>query len=135
MDDDRYATQRGRYLAKTTTLRKPEAEAVAYAELGYSRYGISTQMGKNEGTVKDYLHRVQALYGLDAISTLAPGEFDDPPELERVEPGYHTTLRDRDEQIMWIELVRKYDEKLPQEWVAEVVGSAREDGVPVSDPA
>jgi predicted transcriptional regulator len=131
MDDDRYATQRGRYLAKTTTLREPEAKAVAYAELGYSRYGIAREMGRNVGTVKDYLQVAQATYGLDAVRTLPTDDLSDPPDLERVEPGYHRELRDDAERAGWLALVRKYDDKLPAEWVADVVGAAREDGVRV----
>lgn len=127
-DDDRYATQRGRYLAKTTDLRKPEAEAVAYTERGYSFDGVAKRMDTSESTVKDYMQRAMALYGLEITETLLPEE--EPPDYDTVEPGYHETL-DEQEREKWIQFVVRHQEKLPQEWAHEVIETAREDGIPV----
>lgn len=127
-DDDRYATQRGRYLAKTTELRKPEATAVAYTERGHSFDGVAKQMDTSESTIKDYMQRAMALYGLGITETLLPDE--EPPDYDQVEPGYHETL-DEYERKKWAEFVVRHREKLPQEWAHEVIEAAREDGVPV----
>lgn len=128
-DDDRYATQRGRYLAKTTELRKPEAKAVAYTERGYSFDGVAKQMDTSESTVKDYMERAMALYGLEITETLLPDE--EPPDYDdEVDPGYHETL-DESDQEKWVKFVTRHQDKLPQEWAHEVVEAARDDGVPV----
>jgi predicted transcriptional regulator len=128
MDDDRYATQRGRYLAQTTELRKPEATAIAYTELGYSFDGVAKQMDTSESTVKDYMQRAMAQYGLEMAETLLPDE--EPSDYEEVKPGYHETL-DEYEREKWVKFVTRHQEKLPQEWAHEVVQAARDDGVPV----
>lgn len=129
-DDDRYATQRSRYLAKTTELRKPEAKAVAYTERGYSFDGVAKQMDTSESTVKDYMQRAMALYGLEVTETLLPDE--EPPDYdgEEVEPGYHESLSEY-EREKWVKFVTRHQDKLPQEWAHEVVEAARADGVPV----
>lgn len=61
--DERKAEIRGRYLASTTDLRGSEAEAVAYAELGYSDAGAANRMGSTAGTVGNHLDRAVAQYG------------------------------------------------------------------------
>jgi DNA-binding CsgD family transcriptional regulator len=129
-DDDRYATQRSRYLAKTTELRKPEAKAVAYTERGYSFDGVAKQMDTSESTVKDYMQRAMALYGLEITETLLPDE--EPPDYddEEVEPGYHESLSEY-EREKWVKFVTRHQDKLPQEWAHDVVEAARADGVPV----
>lgn len=129
-DDDRYATQRGRYLAKTTELRKPEATAVAYTERGYSFDGVAKHMDTSESTIKDYMQRAMALYGLGITETLLPDEEPPDYEGEEVKPGYHETL-DKQEREKWTTFVVRHQEKLPQEWAHEVIEAAREDGVPV----
>lgn len=129
MDDDRYATQRGRYISRATELREPEAKAVAYSERGYSRHGIAKSIDRNENTVQDYLERAQARYGLNSILTLFPNQFDDPPELEPAEPGYHRNLSPKEEKIKWLKLVDKHSDKLPQEWVLAVFDAAEQDGL------
>jgi|APHM01.1.fsa_nt_gi hypothetical protein len=59
----RWASRRAEYLAQTTVLPTPAAEAVAYSELGYSDAGISKQVDAAEGTVTAYLDRAVAHYG------------------------------------------------------------------------
>jgi hypothetical protein len=126
IDEERYATQRGRYLARTTDLRAPEAKAISYAELGYSTIGISKQIDVSQSTVQEYLEKAMALYGLDIAETLLPDE--EPPDYERVEPGYHDTLSD-EEGSVWVKYVDRHRDKLPREWVHDVTSSAREDGL------
>lgn len=128
MDDDRYATQRGRYLAKITDLRKREATAIAYTERGYSFGGVAKHMDTSESTVKEYMQRAMARYGLDIAETILPDE--DEPDYEQVEPGYHEGL-DKYDQEKWAKFVIRYEEKLPQEWVHSVLDAARKDGVSV----
>jgi len=128
MNDERYATQRGRYLAKITELRKPEAKAIAYTERGYSFGGVAKHMDTSESTIKDYMQRAMALYGLEVTETLLPDE--EPPDYDKVKPGYHETL-DSQEQEKWVKFITRYQEKLPQEWAYEVIETAKEDGVPV----
>lgn len=127
-DDDRYATQRGRYLAQTTELRKPEAKAIAYTERGYSFDGVAKHMDTSESTVKDYMQRAMALYGLEIAETLLPDE--DGSDYDRVEPGYHKTL-DQQEREKWVKFVVRHQDKLPQEWAYEIIEAARDDGVAV----
>ena len=121
MDDDRYATQRARYISRTTDLRKPEARAVAYSERGYSIRGAAKRLDTTESTVQAYLQRAMARYGLGVSETLLPGE--EPPELEEVSPEYHRELAGPEKRT-WLTYVDRHREKLPQEWVAGVEDSA-----------
>lgn len=120
MDDNRYVTLRGRYLAKTTELRLPEGKAIAYAERGYSSNGISKHMGVSESTVKDYMRRAMALYGLEIAETLLPDES--PPDYDRVGSNYYESLK-KEEKQKWIEYVERYNDKLPQEWYNDIKAS------------
>lgn len=133
MDDDRYATQRSRYLARTTELRRPEAKAVAYMELGYSHRGAAERLDTTESTVQSYLERAMARYGLEVTETLLPDE--EPPDFTEVEPGYHQKLVNEDECRIWLTYVERYREKLPQEWVAKVLDAAKKDGIKMSEVA
>ncbi|MFB6224890.1 MAG: helix-turn-helix transcriptional regulator [Candidatus Paceibacteria bacterium] len=123
MDDERYVELRGRYIAKTTQLRLPESEAIAYAERGYSSNGISKQMNVSESTVKDYLRRAMALYGLEIAETLLPNEPE--PDYDKVNPDYHKDLGSKEKQ-KWIEYVKRYNDKLPKEWYNNVKNSIKE---------
>ena len=124
--EGRFATQRGRLLARTTGLREKEALAVAYAELGYSANGISKKIETSESTVKEYLEKAMALYGMEITLTIDPDQ--ELPEYEQVEPGYHRSLPEEERQE-WVKLVDRYKSKLPQEWANSVLESASEDGV------
>lgn len=127
MDDERYATQRSRYLARKTDLRKPEALAVAYSERGYSFNGAAKRMDASESTVKKYMERAMALYGLEIAETILPDE--DIPDYERVDSEYPQTLTHEQERERWIQLVDRHQENLPQEWVNEVLEQAEHDGL------
>lgn len=126
MDVHRYATQRGRYLTRTTDLREPEAKAIAYTERGYSINGVAKNIDTSESTVKTYMERAMAMYGLEITETLLPNE--EPPDYEAVDPGYHRTLENEANQKKWLKYVDRYREKLPQEWVHSVLEEAKEDG-------
>lgn len=125
MVDERSATERGRYLARDTQLRKPEAMAVAYSELGYSVSGIAKHVDASESTIQSYLERAIALYGFGIAETLLDPE--NPPSYERVESGYHQSLETEDEQEEWAQIVDRHQEKLPQEWVHEVLEEMKDD--------
>lgn len=127
MDDHRYATQRGRYLARITDLREPEAKAIAYTELGYSFNGLAKHLDTSESTVKDYMGKAMALYGLGITETLLPEQ--ELPDYQRVDPGYHRSLSNRRDKEKWIQLVDRYREKLPREWVTDVLREAKADGI------
>ncbi|SDZ89484.1 hypothetical protein SAMN04488065_1066 [Haloplanus vescus] len=62
-----------------------------------------------------------ALYGLEIMETNLPSE--EPPDYEKVRPEYYNKLNDTDREI-WIEYVRRHSDKLPQEWMHEILESA-----------
>jgi DNA-binding CsgD family transcriptional regulator len=129
-DEDRYTTQRGRYIAKTTDLRDPEAKAVAYSERGYSFDGIAKELDTGESTVQGYMERAMALYGLEVAETLLPSE--EPADLEQVGSDYHKSLDSHSEKKKWLKFVKRHEEKLPTEWVHDVFQAARDDGINVA---
>ncbi|WP_224271046.1 hypothetical protein [Haloprofundus salinisoli] len=125
-DDDRYATQRARYLSRKTELRMVEAKAVAYSERGYSVSGMARAMDTNPGTAQGYLELAEAQYGFEITETThLPGE--EVADYEPVEPGYHETLARKDAQT-WVDLVEKHQKRLPATWAHNVLDAAREDG-------
>ena len=90
--DERLAHERARYLETTTDLRAAEADAVAYAELGYSSSGIAKQIDSGESTVRAYLARTIAGYGPEAVHARATGDFETdrdlkPADADDVEDG------------------------------------------------
>ena len=68
---DTKAHERGRYLEATTDLRGPEADAVAYSELGFSNAGIAKRIDSTTSTVSTYLQRVISQYGPEAAHARA----------------------------------------------------------------
>ena len=60
------------------------------------------------------------------MEKVAPG--DEPPEYDRVEPGYHRDLP-REERQEWGSLVADHTGKLPAEWVNDVLKEAEDDGL------
>lgn len=125
--DERYATQRARYLARSTNLRKIEGEAVAFAERGYSANGIAKKMDTSASTAQGYLKRAWAEYGMEVgLEKVLPGE--QPPDYERVDPGYHRDLPP-EERERWVGLVVDHADKLPADWVADVLDEAKADGL------
>lgn len=129
MDEAREVTQRARYIGRTTELREIEAKAVAYSEQGYSFNGVAKQIDVAESTTQQYMERAMALYGLDIAEPILPNE--DYPDYERVGPGYHRQLHKKDQKL-WIKYVDRHRDKLPQEWVHNVIETAREDGIKIA---
>jgi hypothetical protein len=86
-DDDRAATERARYLDRTTSLDRDHAEAVAYAELGYSDAGIAKRMPVTEATVTAWLDAVADRYGAEAVYPTPVDERGDltPRETRRID--------------------------------------------------
>lgn len=128
-EHDRYAAERARVLERTTPLREPEARALAYSELGYSTSGIARRVDVSRGTVREYLERATALFGPRAVEPLGPGE--DPPDLERVEPGFQAQLGADHLVVAWLEAVAGQADALPEEWVLSVADGAGADGYDV----
>lgn len=129
-DDDRYATQRATSLARITDLRRTEAEAIAYSERGYSSSGIAKRMDTTESTVKSYLERAMALYGLEIAFPLTTEELENsPPSHERVAPDYYRSLPHRSLKKDWLKYVQRHSERIPVEWQNAVFENAREDGL------
>lgn len=68
-DEDREATERGRYLARRHRLREQVALAVAYRELGYTASGIAGKVDVTPSTVQAWLDDVAERFGKRAIET------------------------------------------------------------------
>jgi len=127
VDEDRHTTRRASQLARTLSeLRKPEAEAIAYSERGYSRAGIAKEIDSTQSTVKAYHEKAIALYGFEICEThvLDADIPDNLPEYERVEPTYY---RDRPDGREWLDIVFRMGGKLPAEFVADVRKAAKSD--------
>lgn len=69
---DRAATERARYLTRTTALDDRPAKAVALSEMGFSDAGIAKRIDATEATVTDYLDAVVERYGIGATFPQAP---------------------------------------------------------------
>lgn len=85
-DDDRWATERARYLERTTDLRKKEALALAYSELGYSRSAIADEerLDSTKSTVKGWHERIGAQYGIHALNAKNPDDLEVQASLSEV---------------------------------------------------
>ena len=70
------ANERARYIEATTDLRPPEADAVAYSELGFSNDGIAKRIDATASTVGEYLQRAIAQYGPEAAHARADPQRD-----------------------------------------------------------
>jgi DNA-binding CsgD family transcriptional regulator len=127
LSDERYAKQRSSMIARRTDLRRVEAEAVAWSELGFSRSGIARRMETNESTVKSYHERAMALCGFEMLEFYVTTDGD-LPEYDRVEPGYHRRRHANDQQL-WVDLVDQQRRGFAQEWVTVVLEAAEADGV------
>jgi len=124
-DDDRYATQRGRYLSRTTELRKPEAKAVAYSELGYSSNGIAKKLDTGESTVEGYLEKAIARYGFEICEFVFTGE-EELPDYDPVDPDYFQDRPAKTDRKKWVDMVERYGDKLPADWVNDVLDTAED---------
>lgn len=127
-DDEHYATLRSSMLAHNPDLRRPEAEAIAYTEPGYSFSGAAEEMDTSKGTVKNYVERAICLYGFEVAEQKVLEDDTELPEYERVDADYWKT-REGSDQREWVNLVLNYDEKLPAEFAEDVRESARENGL------
>lgn len=117
--DERLAHERARYLEATTNLRAAEADAVAYAELGYSSSGIAKQIDSGESTVRSYLERTIAAYGPESVHARARGEFETDADLAPVEPG---DVEEWPEHYVdaWLDAVGGHPERAPEGVRSEV---------------
>jgi hypothetical protein len=75
-DEQRWATERRRYLERAASLDEPVAYAVAWSELGYSDRAIGMKIGRSAGTVSDYLDAVADEYGVVAACARAASDLD-----------------------------------------------------------
>ena len=120
-NDERYATQRGRMLSRELDLRRPESEAIAYCERGYSWGGAAKKMETSKGTVKNYVERAICLYGFEIAENVVTEADDELPDYDRVEPDYFRSRKDGRE---WVALVMDYSDSLPAEFVENVKEAA-----------
>lgn len=127
-NDERYATQRGRMLSRELDLRRPEGEALAYVERGYSFGGAADEMDTSKGTVKAYVERAICLYGYEVAEQKVLDEDTELPEYKRVDADYWKS-REGSDRREWVNLVINFEEKLPAEFVEDVRESAREHGL------
>jgi hypothetical protein len=74
-DEDRWTTERARYVEQTTPLDRTDAEIVAWAELGYSHAGISKAVELGPSTVKSHFDEIEAVVGPTALMTRKPDEL------------------------------------------------------------
>lgn len=134
LPDHRFATQRAQYLARTTELRQNEAKAVAYSEQGRVWAWIGRELDTNADTVKSWMERAMARYGLEISHTLLPSQLqEDPttPEYDPVSPDYFDQIPQAEHEE-WIEYVERHSTRLPISWVQEVLEEARDRGYAVS---
>lgn len=74
---DRAATERSRYLARTTALDERPAKAVALSEMGFSDAGIAKRLDATEATVTGYFDAVVERYGIGATFPKTPAQRGD----------------------------------------------------------
>lgn len=130
-DEQRLITQRGNYLARSTDLRETEAEALAYTQFGYSWQAVAKELGSGQSTVKDWMERAMAQYGLEITETLAPDELEPPlskPSHEEVGIEYLDELQTDADRKRWAECVERNTQKLPRSWVNEIVDELEDRG-------
>ena len=114
---DHEARERGRYLARTTTLTEREARAIAYSELGYSDSGIAKRIECEGATVKRYRERAAARYGHRAI--------EPKPSQERGHTDLATVTKDEitayppGTREWWVEAARGHPDMAP-EWADQL---------------
>lgn len=114
---DRDTLKRARYLARTAGLNEQQSLALAYREQGFSTSGIASEIGSTEGTVRSYMRRIAAQYGLEAIWTKTEDERTD---LEEVTPERLDELSDEVRKD-WREQASHFPEHVPEAVRNEVV--------------
>lgn len=117
--DERLAHERARYLERTTDLRAAEADAVAYAELGYSSSGIAKQIDSTVSTVRGYLARTVAGYGPEAVHARATGDVETDRDLAPVNAD---ALEAWPEHYVdaWLDAVASHPDRAPEDVDPEV---------------
>lgn len=117
--DEPLAHKRARYLESTTNHRAAEADAVAYAELGYSSSGIAKQIDSGESTVRAYLARTIAGYGPEAVYARATGDFETDRDLAPVDAD---ALEAWPEHYVdaWLDAVASHPDRAPEDVDPEV---------------
>ena len=110
--DEPLAHKRARYLESTTNHRAAEADAVAYAELGFSLCGIAKQIDSGESNARSYLERTIAAYGPESVYTRATGEFNTGFDLAAVKPR---DVQEWPEQYVdaWLDAAGGHPERAP----------------------
>jgi hypothetical protein len=74
-DEQRWATERRRFLERAAGLDEPVAAAVAWSELGYSDRAVGMKIDRSAGTVSDYLDAVADEYGVLAVCACAASDL------------------------------------------------------------
>jgi hypothetical protein len=131
MSDARYAQQRGSVLARELPeLRRPEAEAIAWSELGFSRGGMSKEdrLDTNADTVKTWHEKAMALYGLEVLEQHVTESDDNLPVYERVDVAYLDEL-EQPRLLTWLSYVDRQQNSVPVGWVNEILDEAQERGL------
>lgn len=85
-DEERWVKRRANYIERTTDLRKVEATALAYSELGYSNAGIAQKpsLDTSKSTVKSWLERIASQYGIHTLNAKNKGEIDQAENLTEI---------------------------------------------------
>lgn len=117
--DEPLAHKRARYLESTTNHRAAEADAVAYAELGYSSSGIAKQIDSGESTVRAYLARTIAGYGPEAVYARATGDFETDRDLAKVDADAVEAWPEHYVDA-WLDAVGSHPERAPEDVDPEV---------------
>lgn len=117
--DERLAYERARYLEATSDLSAAEADAVAYAELGYSSSGIAKKIDSGESTVKAYLARTIAGYGPEAVYARAAGDFATDRDLDPVDADDLEAWPDHYVDA-WFDAVGSHPDRAPEGLLQEV---------------
>ena len=120
------AKERGRYLEATTDLRGPEAEAVAYSELGYSNAGIAEKIDSTTSTVGEYLDRAIAQYGPEAAHARA--EFVPERDLVEVTADQIAEWPSHYREV-WRDAVESHPDRAPEAATPDVIGDDTTDDV------
>jgi hypothetical protein len=122
-DVDHTATARAARLRNGTALSDLEALAVAYSNLGFSASGIAKRTGRTEGTIRQYLERAAAGYGLSVIETPGPSEWSLEGMPAPITP-YQVRTMSHSRRWNYTEVARSYPDRVPDA-VLDIVRAGR----------
>lgn len=110
-DEDREASERGRYLARKHGLRDTHARALAYRELGYSASGVAPKVDSTESSVKTWLDRIAVRHGLAAVDTKWSEQRESPLDNPTTE-----SLRELGPAVLgdYVELAQDHPGEIPE---------------------